>query len=198
MSSTNRGAVRNKDDYYVTPHWLIEQFLDAIKGTDLEKCLMTDGVLDPSCGGCSLYEPSYPAVLAQRFSGINLTTADIRIDARTPFAGLDFLESRGVGDYGVVITNPPFNISIDFVNKALEHVCSDGYVVMLQRLNWLGTKDRKAFWDTAPLQSVYVHSKRPSFFPDKKGKTDSIEYAHFVFKKGSKSMTPKPATIHVI
>ena len=57
MSSTNRGAVRNKDDYYVTPHWLIEQFLDAIKGTDLEKRLMTDGVLDPSCGGCSLYEP---------------------------------------------------------------------------------------------------------------------------------------------
>ena len=131
-------------------------------------------------------------MLAQRFSGINLTTADIRIDARTPFAGLNFLESRGVGDYGVVITNPPFNISIDFVNKALEHVCPGGYVVMLQRLNWLGTKDRKAFWDTAPLQSVYVHSKRPSFFPDKKGKTDSIN-TPIVFK-GSKE--PRRRTCH--
>jgi len=56
-------------------------------------------------------------------------------------------------------------------------------VVMLQRLNWLGTQKRKTFWDNAPLKHIYIHHKRPSFTPDKPNKTDSIEYAHFVFQK---------------
>lgn len=34
---------------------------------------------------------------------------------------------------------------------------------------------------------IYVHSKRMSF--TKNGGTDSVEYAHFVWKKGSKSNT---------
>ena len=60
---------------------------------------------------------------------------------------------------------------------------------MLQRLNWLGTAKRKPFWDAAPLKHIYIHHKRPGFYPEFPNKTDSIEYAHFVFQKGFVGLT---------
>ncbi|TLX52050.1 SAM-dependent methyltransferase [Pseudoalteromonas ruthenica] len=195
MSSTSRGAQRHKDDYYVTPHWLIEQFLDAVEHDFLGKHLQSELVLDPSCGGCDKYEPSYPTVLKKRFPGINLMTADIRFDSKAELKGIDFLSLKSKAIYDVVITNPPFNLSVEFAQKALEQVQCGGYVVLLQRLNWLGSIGRKEFWQNAPLHSFYVHSKRPSFYPELQNKTDSIEYAHFVFKKGH---SPNLAKLKVI
>lgn len=56
-----------------------------------------------------------------------------------------------------------------------------GYVVMLLRLNFFGSKARKKFLqDTMPI-SAYVHNRRMSFTSD--GKTDSIEYMHAIWKK---------------
>ncbi|MCG7567093.1 SAM-dependent methyltransferase [Pseudoalteromonas sp. CnMc7-15] len=195
MSSTSRGAQRHDDDYYVTPHWLIEELLDAVEHDFLGQALKSENVLDPSCGGCNKYEPSYPTVLKKRFPNIQLMTGDIRTDSKAQICPVDFLSVEGAEQYGVVITNPPFNLSIEFVENALTHVFIGGYVVVLQRLNWLGTIKRREFWRSAPLQTVYVHHKRASFYPDKPNKKDSIEYAHFVFKKG---YSPNSAKLKVI
>ena len=50
-------------------------------------------------------------------------------------------------------------------------------VVMLLRINFLGSKKRYGFWKKNPPQAMYVLSKRPSFTG--KG-TDATEYAWFV------------------
>ena len=84
----------------------------------------------------------------------------------------------------MIITNPPFNVAQEFTEHALEMVKEGGLVIMLQRLNWLGSQKRKPMWQKLPLAAVYVHSKRPGFDPQKPSKTDSTEYAHFVFCKG--------------
>ncbi|MBD1582780.1 SAM-dependent methyltransferase [Pseudoalteromonas sp. S16_S37] len=186
MSSTARVSDRNDDDYYVTPTWLIEQFLHAIDpfGTPVRPIMIGNRILDPSAGGCEKYEMSYPKALAK--FGKKVDTWDIRADSRAQHCEVDFLQTRGEGYYQTVITNPPFSIAQEFVYKALEHVCSDGYVIMLQRLNWLGTKKRLSMWTELPLDSVFVHHKRPGFNPEKPNKTDSIEYAHFVFSKSKR------------
>ncbi len=186
MSSVNRGTVRNADDYYITPHWLIEDFLAAFS----ENCRFNFDeqayplMLDPSAGGCDKYEMSYPTVLEKH--GFNVNSWDIREDSRANLTGVNFLnvpsyESR---KYDMIITNPPFNVAQEFTEHALEMVKEGGLVIMLQRLNWLGSQKRKPMWQKLPLAAVYVHSKRPGFDPQKPSKTDSTEYAHFVFCKG--------------
>lgn len=186
MSSTNRGTARNADDYYVTPHWLIEDFLAAFAENNILVCSSDENprVLDPSAGGCEQYPMSYPTVLEQE--GFRVESWDIREDSRANLTGVNFLnvpsyESR---KYDMIITNPPFNQAQAFTEHALEMVEYGGLVIMLQRLNWLGSQKRKPMWQKLPLAAVYVHSKRPGFDPEKPSKTDSTEYAHFVFCKG--------------
>ncbi|MGP5155192.1 SAM-dependent methyltransferase [Pseudoalteromonas prydzensis] len=186
MSSTNRGTQRNADDYYVTPHWLIEDFLAAFAENNMLVYSPDENprVLDPSAGGCDKYPMSYPTVLEQE--GFFVESWDIREDSRANLTGVNFLnvpsyESR---KYDMIITNPPFNLAQEFTEHALDMVCECGLVIMLQRLNWLGSQKRKPMWQKLPLAAVYVHSKRPGFDPQKPSKTDSTEYAHFVFCRG--------------
>lgn len=184
MSSTNRGTVRNADDYYVTPHWLIEDFLAAFS----ENCRFRFGpeeyplVLDPSAGGCEQYPMSYPTVLEKH--GFTVISGDIREDSRAKEKGIDFLAVKRFPPYDMIITNPPFKLAQEFTEHALSKMNEGGLVIMLQRLNWLGSQKRKPMWQSLPLAAVYVHSKRPGFNPEKPSQTDSTEYAHFVFCKG--------------
>ena len=186
MSSTNRGTVRNADDYYVTPHWLIEDFLAAFAENNILVCSPDENprVLDPSAGGCEQYPMSYPTVLEQE--GFTVESWDIREDSRANLTGVNFLNVPSYESikYDMIITNPPFNQAQAFTEHALEMVKEGGLVIMLQRLNWLGSQKRKPMWQKLPLAAVYVHSKRPGFDPAKPSKTDSTEYAHFVFCKG--------------
>jgi len=186
MSSTNRGTVRNADDYYVTPHWLIEDFLAAFAENNILVCSPDEypRVLDPSAGGCDKYEMSYPTVLEKE--GFLVESWDIRNDSRAEIKGRDFLTTPSalLPTFDMIITNPPFNLAQEFTKKALDMVEDHGLVIMLQRLNWLGSQKRKPMWQRLPLAAVYVHSKRPGFNPEKPSQTDSTEYAHFVFLKG--------------
>lgn len=186
MSSTNRGTVRNVDDYYVTPHWLIEDFLAAFAENNILGCSPDESprVLDPSAGGCDKYEMSYPTVLEKE--GFLVESWDIRNDSRAEIRGRDFLTTPTalLPTFDMIITNPPFKLAQEFTEKALDMVDDHGLVIMLQRLNWLGSQKRKPMWQRLPLAAVYVHSKRPGFNPEKPSQTDSTEYAHFVFCKG--------------
>ena len=156
MSSTARGTVRNANDYYVTPLWLIREFLQRfIPEHNIDVNAPT---LDPAAGGCEKHEASYPVALKEFGfdQADDLLTGDIRLDSRAEFTGIDFLEVKDNAVESLIITNPPFNCSVEFTEKALMNVIENGYVVMLQRLNWLGTKKRKAFWADAPLKHIYV------------------------------------------
>ncbi|WP_440056109.1 SAM-dependent methyltransferase [Pseudoalteromonas sp. T1lg65] len=185
MSSTGRGYIRHEDDYYVTPHWMINDFLYAFDQDGISDFGSYNQILDPSAGGCEKYEMSYPSVLAQH--GLIAESWDIRTDSRAERKGVDFLKQPTGPEhnqYDMIITNPPFRLSQEFVYHSLNMVRDGGMVIMLQRLNWLGSIKRKVMWQSLPLASVYVHSKRGAFNPEKPSKTDSIEYAHFVFCKG--------------
>lgn len=85
----------------------------------------------------------------------------------------------------VLITNPPFSLAIEFIEHSMR-LFPGAYLAFLLRLNFLGAQARSAFWRRhAP--DVYVMPKRPSFTPD--GKTDSTEYAWFVWPGGKHDRT---------
>jgi hypothetical protein len=76
--------------------------------------------------------------------------------------------------FDVVITNPPYNRSLDFVETSMHWA---PIVVMLLRLDWLTSQKRNAFIQEH-LPDVYVLPNRPSF--TNQG-TDSTGYAWFVW-----------------
>lgn len=79
-----------------------------------------------------------------------------------------------------IITNPPFSLTVEFLTKSLTEA---DVVIYLQRLNYLGSKARKDFWNDNKPSALIVLSKRPSFLG---GKTDSADYAWFIFDKKNK------------
>jgi len=95
-----------------------------------------------------------------------------------PVCIVDFLAWQPPCRLTVAITNPPYSLAMEFVEHAL--TMADN-VAMLLRLNFLASEKRAGFMRAHP-PDVYVLPNRPSFTPD--GKTDSIEYAWFVWPQG--------------
>lgn len=180
MSSTNRSEARKQHiaDYYVTPINEIEKFL---------KNISIDGkILDPCAGGDSINKMSYPVALKNIYGDIDITTLDIREDSLAEIKA-NYLNYNCKNQYDVIITNPPFNQAFEIIKKALDDVKDGGKVIMLLRLNFLGSKERNKWLLNNPPSEIWVHTKRMSFI---KGKgTDSIEYAHYIWVKGKKDIT---------
>ena len=199
MSSTNRSnaSERHVSDYYVTSQLAIRDFLFAFN-EDFPN--LFDGkpftILDPCAGGDAKHEMSYPAAI-QKYSGWTfngIDTCDVRPDSPAMFKE-DYLFTNLGQDrpYDMAITNPPFNIAIDVIQKCLREVAIGGWVIMLLRLNFYGSQERSAWFKQNMPTVSYIHSKRLSFTDDRK--TDSIEYQHACWFVGEK---PKFTKIRIL
>ena len=154
---------------------------------DEQLSLLDKRVLDPCAGGDEKHPMSYPDVL-QQYGVDEIVTNDIREDSLADHK-VDFRYWPDGEMYDMVITNPPFNQAQEIIEKAISLTVEGGYVVMLLRLNFLGSKQRKPFWEEYPPYRIYVHHKRMSFKDT--GGTDSIEYAHFVWRIGERPQEAK-------
>ncbi len=179
MSSTNRTAIRNDNDYYVTPLHTVADFFAVFRLLEPKFCLSEAQILDPSAGGDRTTPMPYPSYLSS-IGNCTVSTLDIRMDSRAAIKK-DYLQWESPGKFDAVFTNPPFSVAIAFIQKALSEVRPGGYVGMLLRLNFLGSLKRKSFWLAHMPKWIIVHARRPSFI---KGGNDSVEYAHIVWQKG--------------
>ncbi len=185
MSSTNRSNASKESrsinrDYYVTPIHKITEFLNAIKA--YEPNILNGKILDPCAGGDKTHLMSYPEAIKQN-GGTTPYTIDIREDSLAELK-TNYLIYDCKDKYDLIITNPPFNLAKNIIYKALDDIKDNGFVVMLLRLNFFGSIDRKDLWEHHMPKYTFVHHQRISFLD--KGGTDSIEYAHFVWQKGYK------------
>ena len=199
MSSTNRSDSRDNHiaHYYVTPPLDIQEFLDAFLANHENLDLSAFTILDPCAWGnprtihkeiegsiekwwsIPEHPMSYPLILAW-YNPRRLITNDIRPDSPAQFHE-DFITYDIKSSFDMIITNPPFNLALPIIEKALDILPIGGYCIMLLRLNFFGSKARKKFFETHMPIETYVHHKRISFA---KGTTDSVEYMHCVWKKG--------------
>lgn len=198
MSSTNRGRDRSLHDYYVTPVPAIEHFLKHF--LKHEPGALDGVVLDPCAGGTVQgFKRDYPGDLRDRVAlgvamsypeairnvGIKpqkLVTMDIRFDSLAKIK-TDFLNTTIMAAVDCVITNPPFGLAVETINRSLDIVKPGGWVIMLLRLNYFGAQKRREFWQRNMPTYAFVHSERMSFTAD--GKTDSTEYMHACWQVGN-------------
>jgi hypothetical protein len=172
MSSTHRGATRRPADYYPTPQWCTRRLLEALE-------LPAGRWLEPGAG-----EGHIIRAVDEARGDVEWTACELRAECRESLRVLvpevrcphDFVEHRApASGFDVVICNPPFSLACEFVERSLP---LGEWVVMFLRLNFLGSARRNSFF-RARMPDVYVVPDRPSFTAD--GKTDSVEYAWFVW-----------------
>lgn len=79
----------------------------------------------------------------------------------------------------IIISNPPFSKAVEVVEKSLS-LFPNCPLVVLQRLEWLGSKKRMDFFNSHPVDALWTLSKRPSFLGTTR-KIDIWSYSWFLW-----------------
>lgn len=186
MSATGRGAARAAFDWYPTPAKAVRQLLNATQNfsSDGFSRKPGDNWLEPGAGDGSIIR----AVNRDR-AGIRWTAVEIqkRFERRLWADCIDVqicdFRRATLGLYDMAIGNPPYNLAATFVHRSLQ---VSKQVVMLLRLNWLGSSaKRRWLFEACGVPDLFVLSERPSFHPkgvvgksDRRGgETDACDYA---------------------
>jgi len=101
--------------------------------------------------------------------------------------GVDYLKSE-FSQMDIIITNPPFSLTEEFIKKSLSELAPNGTMAYLQRVNFLGSKKRIPFW-----QDVGFPNKSPIIVPRPrfvKNGSDSCEYCWFIWDRGNRFDIP--------
>jgi hypothetical protein len=198
MSSTKRGKSRIRHDNYPTPYWCTHRLLEAVNlhgGQWLEPCA-GDGAIIKAVNAHEGDKKSIYWTACELRKIVIPRLRDAMQHSGEILEGDFFMQYRNQRPrFNVCITNPPFNMAMEFVSRC--RLLAD-HTVMLLRLNFVSSAERSAFMqETKP--DIYVLPNRPSFVGG--GKTDSIEYAWFHWHRNSTgqlrvlALTPKEERI---
>lgn len=166
-----RGRVEN--DYYATHNDSTKAILDA------EQIIYP--ALEPACGEGHI----------SKMLDLSQTDSFDLIDRGFGIGGVDFLNHNFDKKYNTIITNPPFNLFQEFVEKAIE--ISENKVIMFGKLQALEGIKRATFLEKSPLKFVYVFKKRQQPLRNgseidsetgKKMASSTMAFAWFVWEKG--------------
>jgi predicted RNA methylase len=176
---------RAENDYYATPFNATEALLNAFNESG--ETLSSDTILEPSAGEghiVKVLKDFYPynEIVA---NDIAYRSSRLGIDVN---GGIDFLNYEPHRKFDTIITNPPFALAQEFIEKALE--LSNHYVIMFAKIQLLEGDKRRKMFDNSPLKYVYVFSKRVNPLrngeaTDENGKpwASTMCFAWFVWEK---------------
>ena len=177
---------RAENDYYATNPSDTKEFLELI---DEEYKLDGSKIIEPAAG-----EGHIVNVLKSRYPHSKITSRDL-VDRGIGEieSGIDFLNDSRTEHFDFTITNPPFNIAKDFIDKSLK--ISD-VAFIFAKLQFLEGVSRKPWFANVPLKYVYVYSHRANPWKngqstDENGKkwSSTMAFAWYVFDK---SYTGRP------
>ena len=162
-SANNARGQRKKSDFYETPYSMTSHLLEV---EDFNKSLT---VCEPACGDGAIVK-----ILEKKWD--NVVAYDIE---------KNFLWETGNYDY--IITNPPFSLAYEFVQKA-KQIATEKFAFLLP-LSYLHGKKRydNIYMDKQyGLKKVYVFTRYPmlgeSLREDGKYNTGMMVYAWYIFE----------------
>lgn len=164
FSANNASGKRKKSDFYETPYSITRHLLNV---EDFDYKLT---ICEPACGDGAIVK-----VLQEKTN--NVVFYDIQ---------KNFLTETEQYDY--IITNPPFSIAYEFIQKA--KIVAKKKFAFLLPLSYLHGKQRydRIYSDKEyPLKKVYVFTRYPmlgeKLREDGKYNTGMMVYAWFIFEK---------------
>ena len=165
---------RQSEDYYATDPKAVTLLLG------LEK--FKGPILEPCCG-----EGHISKVLLE--NGFKVDSFDI-VD-RGFGKVQDFLSDEVSSWKGDIITNPPYKLANEFLNKALQIVPKGRKVAMFLKVQFLEGKQRKGFFKKYAPKKIWVSSSRLKcgMNGDFGGANSALAYAWFIWEKGYQGET---------
>jgi methylase of polypeptide subunit release factors len=172
--------IRVENDFYATPIMATTALL--------EREQFTGRILEPACGQGHIIQAIKQRNPAADVYGVDLVRrADIFNLGLT--GGIDFLKSNfHEGEYENIITNPPFSLAQEFIERALK--IASKKVAIFCKIQLLEGQSRKRMFENKNLKTVYVFSRRVSplwngMEYDEKGKpwASTMCFAWFVWNK---------------
>lgn len=176
--STTRDRV--SDDYYATPESAVRAILQQEE--------LIGSILEPSAG-----EGHISYLIKEYYPNNRLVSTDL-IQRRDLFScniqgGVDFLTYDFSEKFDTIITNPPFSLAQEFIERALE--LSNRKVIMFAKIQLLEGKKRRLLFEKFPPKYIYVFSKRQAPLSngsavDENGKpwATTMCFAWFVWEHG--------------
>ena len=174
MSSTNGQNIR-PNEFYPTPDNVVDALLAQLQ------LRPTDLFLEPCKGAGAIYN--------------KIKLPEINKDWCEITQGRDYLDEV-FENMDVIITNPPFSLTEQFLKKSLEELAPDGTLAYLQRVNFLGSAKRVPFW-----AEIGFPDKTPVIIPRPRfvgGGSDSCEYCWFIYDKGNRFPNIPQGMSHII
>ena len=141
---------RQKHDFYATPTETTKSILEV---EELE-----GSILECACGMGHISK-----VLKEYYPNNEIVSTD-KYDYGYGTPNIDFLTYDFGRKFDNIITNPPFRVAKEFVERALQ--LSNNKVLMLMKIQFLESQGRKEFLENSPLKYVYCFSERQSTMRD--------------------------------
>ena len=177
-ASNHTDKERENNDFYATDPIAIDILCSVEK---------FDGIIyEPACGQGHLSE-------RLKHYGYEVKSSDL-INRGYGKGGIDFLKINKPLNCNI-ITNPPYKIASEFIEKALELIPDGKKVCMFLKVQFLEGKARKKMFEKYPPKTVYVSSSRilcaknADFEGMKKGGGSAVAYCWYVWEKGYKGNT---------
>jgi len=169
---------RRELDFYPTPPNVTHALMQFLQ-------LAPTVVWEPACGDGAMSN-----VLAQY--GHTVLSTDLR-ESGFGIGGVDFLQDSGMCDLyagcGAIITNPPFNVSGEFITTALRR--APIVAMLLKSQYWHAAKRAKLFEAHRPAY-VLPLTWRPDFMNGERGGSPTMEVAWTVWIDGQHGAEYRP------
>lgn len=172
-ASNHSDKDREINDYYATDPKAIDALLNG--GASPSK-----NIWECACG---------EGHLSKRLEelGYNVKSTDL-IDRGYGEGEIDFLKCNEKWD-GDVLTNPPYSLSYEFIEHALELIPDGHKVYMFLKLTFLEGKKRRELFDRHCLKTLYVstsriHCPKNGDFEEMKKSGSAVAYGWYEFEKG--------------
>ena len=154
LAGGNSATTRVEHDFYATDPETLKMFLYEF----WKENTFGGSILEPACG-----QGHISKTLKELLPSFDIVSTDL-IDRGYGIGGIDFLKHDYKRTFDTVITNPPFSLAKEFIERGLE--VSDRYVIMLCKIQLLEGVKRKDMFVNTPLKHVYVHTTRQATWKD--------------------------------
>lgn len=179
--AVNPKTSRQEDDFYATDPNALRLFLDRYYEDGLE---LNHDVWEPACGQGHLSK-----VLEEY--GHRVLSTDL-VDRGYGQTGIDFCDDFliNLSEYfeGDILTNPPFKLAEQFVEKGMERLRYPGNrLILFLKIQFLEGKKRKKLFAKYPPKYVYLHSERQLCSRNaefEKYNAATLFFAWYVWEKG--------------